>query len=166
LNRKPPTQSRKIYRCRPTWVVTKYADSQEYFGQAPGLAKEAAQWLVDRDVRLVGIDTAAVDHPLATSLGLHRNGPQMKRLPKFYEAQTGRSAKADFPEWNPAHRILLKAGIPINENVGGDLSEVSGKRCTFHAYPWRFKDGDACVIRLMAILDPSGSYRIEPGLTA
>lgn len=142
----------------------KYADSQEYFGQAPGLAKDAAQWLVDRGVRLFGIDTPFVDHPLATSMGLHRGGPQMKRLPKYYEQQTGRGAKADFPEWNPAHRLLLGAGIPTIENVGADLAEVTCKRCTFHAYPWRFAAGDACVIRLMAIFDPGGKYRIESGL--
>lgn len=144
----------------------KYSDSQEYFGEAPGLAKEAAQWLVDRGVRLVGIDTPFIDHPLATSMGLHRGGPQMKRLPAFYEGETGRSARADFPDWNPAHRLLLSAGIPTIENVGGDLADVAGRRCTVHAYPWRFRDGDACVIRLMAILDPGGAYRIEPGLPA
>jgi kynurenine formamidase len=142
----------------------KYSDSQEYFGHAPGLAKDAAQWLVDRGVRLFGTDTPFIDHPLATSLGLHRGGPLMKRLPKFYEQETGRSAKADFKEWNPAHRLLLKAGIPTIENVGGDVAEVSGKRCTFHAYPWRFAAGDACVIRLMAMFDPGGHYRIESGL--
>jgi kynurenine formamidase len=141
----------------------KYSDSQEYFGQGPGLAKDAAQWLIDRGARLVGVDTAYVDHPLATSLGLHRGGPLMKRLPKLYETETGRSAKADFPEWNPAHKLLLKAGIPTIENVGGDLAEVAGKRCTIHAYPWRFSQGDACVVRLMAMFDPSGAYRIESG---
>lgn len=141
----------------------KYSDSQEYFGQGPGLSKDAAQWLVDRGASLVGVDTAYVDHPLATSLGLHRGGPLMKRLPKLYETETGRSAKADFPEWNPAHKLLLRAGIPTIENVGGDLAEVSGKRCTIHAYPWRFSQGDACVVRLMAMFDPSGAYRIESG---
>lgn len=55
----------------------KYSDSLEYFGDAPGLSKGAADWLVAKGVRLVGIDTPQIDHPLATSLGLHRNGPLM-----------------------------------------------------------------------------------------
>jgi len=29
--------------------------------------------------------------------------------------------------------------------------------------PWRFQHGDACVVRLMAILDPRGDYRIASG---
>lgn len=141
----------------------KYSDSQEYFGHAPGLSPAAAAWLRDRQVVLVGMDTAAIDHPLATSLGPQRNGPQMPRLPAAYKAKTGRDARADFPEWNPAHRLLLGAGIPTIENVGGDLDMAAGKRCTIHAAPWRWTEGDACVIRLMAIVDPAGAYRLETG---
>ena len=43
------------------------------------------------------------------------------------------------------------------------LDEVSGKRCTFQGFPWKWHEGDACVIRLVAIFDPSGNYRIESG---
>ncbi len=141
----------------------KFSDSQEYFGEAPGLAKEAAKWLLDKGAILVGIDTPAIDHPLATSLGLHRGGPLMKRLPKKYQDETGRDPKVDFPEWNPAHRLLLAAGVPTIENVGGDVCQVLNTRCTIHAAPWRWTDGDACTVRLMALTDPSGRYRIETG---
>lgn len=139
---------------------TKYADSQEYFGHAPGLSKDAAEWLVARRVKLVGIDTAAIDHPLATSLGPHRNGPLIKDLARRYEKATGRKALDDFPQWNAAHKTLLAAGIPTIENVGGDASEVAGSRCTLHACPWRWTEGDACVVRLVAIKDPSNAYRL------
>ncbi|GAA6185261.1 MULTISPECIES: cyclase family protein [Alteromonadaceae] len=140
-----------------------YADSQAYFGHSPGITEDAAQWFVDKKIKMLGVDTPQVDHPLATSLGLHRNGPTMKRLAPEYEAETGRSASEDFPDWIPAHKLLLQNGIPTIENVGGDLDSVTGKRTTFHAMPWRWNEGDACVIRLMAISDPNGQYRIEPG---
>jgi kynurenine formamidase len=141
----------------------RYSDSQDYFGHAPGLSKQAAEWLCARKVKLVGVDTGTVDHPLATSIGPHRNGPQIKYLLPEYKKATGREAIADFPDWNPAHRTLLSAGIPTIENVGADLDEVSGKRCTFQGFPWRWLEGDACVIRLVAILDPSGTVRLESG---
>ncbi len=144
----------------------KYGDSIEYFGRAPGLSVEAAQWLCAKGAKLVAVDTACVDHPLATSLGLHRNGPQMPRLAKEYEAETGREAATDFPDWNPAHRALLGAGVPTIENVGGDVDELAGKRCTFQTYPWKWHEGDACVVRFVAIVDPAGSYRIESGAAA
>ena len=122
---KPAIQQGDIVIINTGWH-TRYSDSQEYFGHAPGLSKKAAEWLVARKPAMVGVDTAAIDHPLATSLGLHRNGPLMKRLPKLYETETGRSPKKDHPEWNAAHRVLLAAGIPTIENVGGGLAQVSG----------------------------------------
>jgi kynurenine formamidase len=143
-----------------------YSDSIRYFGHAPGLAREAAEWLVARNAKLVGTDTATIDHPLATSLGPHRNGPQIRFLLPEYKKATGRNAIDDFPEWNPAHRTLLQAGIPTIENVGGDVAEVVGTRCTFHAYPWKWTEGDACVIRLVAMRDRRGTYRIEAGRAA
>jgi len=141
----------------------KYSDSREYFGYAPGLSRRAAEWLVARRPKLVGVDTATVDHPLATSLGPHRNGPQIKYLLPEYREATGREAIKDFPEWNAAHKALLAAGIPTVENVGADLDAVTSKRCIFQGFPWKWREGDACVIRLVAILDPSGNFRLESG---
>ena len=141
----------------------KYSDSIEYFGHAPGLSKAAAQWLVKKGVKTVGVDTPQIDHPLATSLGPHRNGPQIKYILPEYKEETGREAIEDFPEWNAAHLVLLGAGIPTIENVGGDLDEVAGKRCTVQGFPWKWLEGDACVIRLVALNDPNGNVRIEPG---
>jgi kynurenine formamidase len=159
---KPKIQPGDIVLINTGWH-RKYSDSQEYFGHAPGLSKKAAEWLVKKRVKLVGVDTACVDHPLATSLGPHRNGPQIKYLLTEYKNATGREAINDFPEWNVAHRTLLAAGIPTIENVGADLDAVSGKRCTFQGFPWKWHEGDACIIRLVAILDPKGTHRIERG---
>ena len=141
----------------------KYSDSQEYFGHGPGLTEDAAEYLVSKNVQLVGVDTPFVDHPLATSMGEHRNGPQIRRLTDRYAVATGRDASDDFPDWNPAHKALLGAGIPTVENVGGDIDAITGSRCTFHAMPWRWSSADACMIRLVAITDPSGAYRLAAG---
>ena len=159
---KPAIKAGDIVLINTGWH-RKYADSKEYFGYAPGLSKHAAEWLVKKRVKLVGVDTACIDHPLATSLGPHRNGPQIKYLLPEYKDATGREAIKDFPEWNAAHRTLLEAGIPTIENVGGDLDALGGKRCTFQGFPWKWHEGDACVIRLVALLDPSGKLRLERG---
>ncbi len=141
----------------------KYADSLEYFGDSPGLSKEAAEWLAARGVKLVAVDTPQVDHPLATSLGPHRGGPLMNRLVPKYEEATGRRAKDDFPEWNAAHRTLLAAGIPTIEQVGGDVDDLLGKRATFQGAPWKWDQGDACPVRFVAMIDPGGNCRIDSG---
>ena len=43
------------------------------------------------------------------------------------------------------------------------IDKVTGKRCTFAFFPWNWDRGDGCIIRLVAIIDPKGSYRIEKG---
>ena len=142
----------------------KYDDNDEYFAYCPGLVPSAAEWLVEKQVKVVGHDTQANDHPLATAIGPHRNGPLLPHLAKEYlEWSGGRTWDQDFPEWEPVHRRLFKAGILGIENVGGDLDAVTGKRVTFAFFPWNWDRGDGCIIRLVAITDPKEAYRIAPG---
>lgn len=144
----------------------RYSESLEYFGDAPGLSVEAAEWLVSKEVGLVGMDTPQIDHPLATSLGPHRGGPLMNRLTKKYTDATGKDPKVEHPNWNGAHKVLLGAGIPTIESVGGDVDDLLNKEALIHALPWKFDGGDACPVRLVAITDPGGNYRIESGNAA
>jgi kynurenine formamidase len=51
------------------------------------------------------------------------------------------------------------------ENVGGELDAVTGKRVTFAFFPWKWDRGDGCIVRLVAMTDPSQKYRIESGAT-
>ncbi|WP_258360395.1 cyclase family protein [Moorella sulfitireducens (nom. illeg.)] len=141
----------------------KYSDSLEYFGQAPGLSKDAAEWLVKKECKMVAVDTPQIDHPLATSLGPHRGGPLMKRLAEEYQKATGLDPKKEHGEWNIAHKTLLGAGIPTIEQVGGDVDLLLGKRATFVATPWKFRKGDACPVRFVAMIDPTGNCRIDSG---
>lgn len=144
----------------------KYSDSLEYFGESPGLSKDGAEWLVKKGVKLLAMDTPQIDHPLATSLGPHRGGPLMKRLPAKFQDETGLDPKKKHPEWNVAHKILLAAGIPTIEQVGGDVGTLLGRRATLVATPWNWKQGDACQVRFMALTDPNGTCRIEAGAGA
>ena len=141
----------------------KYSDSLEYYGESPGLSKCAAEWLVKKDCKLVAVDTQQIDHPLATSLGLHRGGPGMRRLAGEYQKATGLDPKKEHGEWNIAHKILLGAGIPTIEQVGGDVDLLLGKRATFAATPWKFQYGDACPVRFIAMFDPGGNLKIDSG---
>jgi kynurenine formamidase len=141
----------------------KYSDALEYYGESPGLTKDAAEWLVAKKVKMVAVDTQQVDHPLATSLGPHRGGPTMRRLAKEYTEATGLDPKKEHGEWNAAHKVLLGADIPTIEQVGGDVDALNGKRCTFTATPWKLNPGDACPVRFVAMMDPSGSVKIPSG---
>ena len=113
-----------------------WGDTDEYFAYGCGMGAEGAQWMVDKKVKMVGYGHQANDHPIATKLVDHGLGPSQPHLIDEYKAETGRDPRDDFPSWEPAHKILMvKGGIPGIENVGGDLDEVTGKRCTFLALP-------------------------------
>ncbi len=143
-----------------------YGDNQTYYGYSPGFYKEAGEWFAAKKVKLVGTDTQALDHPLGTAMGPHGPGAPHGLLPWVnaeYKREKGREVIEDFPLWEPCHRAILSAGILGIENVGGDIDQVTGKRCTFAAFPLRWVRGDGCMIRLVAIVDPGGKYRIETG---
>lgn len=141
----------------------RYSDSLEYYGESPGLTKDAAEWLVKKEPKMVAVDTQQIDHPLATSLGPHRGGPMMKRLAGEYQKATGKDPKREHGEWYVAHKTLLGAGIPTIEQVGGDVDLLLGKRATLSAAPWKFKYGDACPVRFVAMVDPTGTLKIDAG---
>jgi kynurenine formamidase len=159
----------KIIRPRDVVIINtgwhhKYEDSEDYFCRSPGFVPSAGEWFVKKKVKVVGHDTQANDHPLATAIGPQRNGPLHPHLAEEYrEWSGGRDWKDDFPEWEPVHRILFKNGIMGIENVGGDLDKVTGKRVTFAYFPWNWDRGDGCIVRLVAILDPKQKFRIEKG---
>jgi kynurenine formamidase len=136
----------------------------DYFAYCPGFVPSAGQWMIDKGVKVVGHDTQANDHPLATAIGPHRNGPIFPHLAEeFLEWSGGVPWDVAHPEWEPVHNMLFKNGILGIENVGGDLDAVTGKRVTFAFFPWNWDRGDGCVIRLVAMVDKGQNYRIDAG---
>ena len=164
--RRPPARSvrpRDVVIVNTGWHKL-YEDSEDYFCRAPGFVPSAGEWFVEKKVKVVGHDTQANDHPLATAIGPQRNGPLHPHLADEYKKWSGgRDWKDDFPEWEPVHRILFKNGILGIENVGGDIDKVTGRRCTFALFPWNWERGDGCIIRLVAIVDPKGGLPDREG---
>lgn len=89
-------------------------------------------------------------------------GPTLPHLNSKYRAATGRDILNDFPYWEPAHKILMEHGIPGIENIGGELDKVMGKRRPFMAFPRRWSQGEGCVVRVIAGIDPE-RYRTARG---
>ena len=98
-----------------------YSDPRRYAAH-PHLSAEAAAWLVQRHVSLVGIDTPTPD----LAVGARGEG-------------------FDFP----VHRALLGADIPIVENVAG-LGAVAGQRFRGHVCPIPLVGADGAPARVFA----------------
>lgn len=81
----------KLFKTEPVRYYRKYCT----------LGNDAAEWLVSKKARLVGLDVPDID------------------LPECYAV----------PPFKPKnHRTVLGAGVFVVENVGGEVREVLGKR--------------------------------------
>ena len=129
----------------------KYFLTQHYvfMNHFPGFYDSAGEWLVKKKVKAVAVDGGALDSPLA-----HR--PLDKYAPWLYQEyleETGKDANEEFPIYEPCHLALAKAGIPGIEIAGGQIDEVTGRRCTLAAFPIRYEGGEASLVRLVAIVE-------------
>ena len=75
---------------------------------------------------------------------------QMPWLDKAYRKATGKDPDVEFPDYEPCHRMYMQAGCVTVENAGGDIDEVSGKRMTIAAFPFRCEMADGGFVRLVA----------------
>jgi len=88
----------------------------------PWLSTDLAEWLVDRGVKLVGLDVVTPDIP----------GPYREEGWTEY----------------PVHRTLLENDVLIAEHLGG-LDAVSGERLEVYAFPLKIRDGDGAQARFV-----------------
>jgi len=92
------------------------------YASYPYLGEDACRWMVERGIKLVALDCLSPDMPLA------------QRPPDFAY---------------PAHRTLLRANIPIIENLR-NFGAVEGARFRVLALPLRLRGGDGAQARVVA----------------
>ena len=71
-----------------------------------------------------------------------------------YVRETGKEPEEEFCSgFEACLTMLLKNGISCIQNAGGDIDEVTGKRCTLAAFPFRMEETDGAMVRLVAIIE-------------
>lgn len=116
---------------RPERLILRYDWSTRwggtsYYTDHPFLSPDAAQLLVDRGVRVLGMDTPMPDDPAHGS----GNDPD-----------------------SPIHRILLGAGVVLVEYLA-NLNEVRTVDIDLIVLPLKIRDGDGAPARVVAIERP------------
>ncbi len=122
----------------------------EYYHYYPGLLPSAAEWLVKKKVKALAGTWPVCDHSLSFA-------PLEKNMPWLYNDYVREKGKAPGPEFSGGFEacltMLLKNGTSCIQNAGGDIDQVTGKRCTLCAWPFRLEDADAAMVRLVAIIE-------------
>ena len=106
--------------------ITDYQKAVYFASKNPGITREGATWFLEKKVKLVGVDYLGVDHP------------------KYWDSGDG--------TW-PVHRTLLSNNIPMIQLLGGQIDEVTGKRCMIVCPPVNFVRGDAFPVRVLAMIE-------------
>ncbi|WP_255149372.1 cyclase family protein [Halorarius halobius] len=99
----------------------RYGDDD--YGRYPWLTGDAADWLLEREVTLLGVDTRSPDRP--------------------------RTMRPDDWDAYPVHRRLLSAGTLIAENLRVPEWLV-GERVTVRGFPVNLRRGDGAPARFVA----------------
>lgn len=99
--------------------------SMAYYSESPYLSEAAAQWLIDRGCRLVGMDTAMPDNP--------KNG-------------------SSSPKDSPNHKAFLSNGTILLEYLV-NLAAIDQPVVQLVVAPMKIRNGDGAPARVFAILD-------------
>ena len=121
----------------------------EYYHNYIALVPSAAEWLIKKKVKAIAGTWPNVDHSLCV-VPLQQH---MAWVYNEYTRETGKPPdKAVYPDgWEVSTTMLLKAGIAIINNAGGEIDAVTGKRLAFCAWPYRLENADAAHVRLVGI---------------
>jgi len=112
----------EIVLVRTGWGERFRDGDPERYQRYPWLAPEIAEWLLEREVPLLGVDTISPDRP--------------------------RAMRPDDWDAYPHHRTLLPEGVLIAEHLY--LEEVAGRRLEIVGFPMKLRGGDGAPIRIAA----------------
>ena len=102
---------------------SEYFGNMKFYNEYPYLSEDAAQWLVDKGVRLIAMDTPSPDNPA------HSRGT---------------------PKDSPNHKVLLGAGVVLVEYVA-NLKALTKSEVELIVMPLKLKGCDGSPARCVAI---------------
>lgn len=102
--------------------------TSKYYSEQPYISEDAARWLVERGVRLLGMDTPQADSP-----------------------KNGRGSERDAP----VHKILLGAGL-IKLEYLTNLRALGVDEFELIALPLKIREADGSPVRCIGIVEDNG----------
>jgi len=128
------------------------ADEFRYMIKHPGPSADFADWCIEKEIRWLGADCVAVEHPMNTI--------QRLRHPKTFEEanrklieQTGREWDEVYPldkYYQDMHLNLFTKGIIHAENLGGELARAESGRYFIACFVQKGMELTSCWGRFVA----------------
>lgn len=136
-------------------------DEEKYIHMHPGAHPDMVPWLLDKKIKIWGVDVVSTDHPMDLPIGrflgkgMHGHCDRVRA--KCEEKYGKANMEKLFPEedYQLTHNVLFPHNCMHIENLGGDLSapEIQNKRLIIGCFPWKFKGGEAAFSRVIAFVE-------------
>ncbi len=136
-------------------------DEERYVHRHPGPHPDLLDWLLDKEIKIWGVDAVSTDHPMNLPIGrflgkgMHGHCDKVRAtcVEKFGEDGIRRLFPDD--HYQIAHNKLFPHDCIHIENLGGDIDapELRNRRTTIGCFPWLFKGGEAAFARVVAFVE-------------
>ena len=137
-------------------------DEERYVHVHPGPHPDLLDWLIEKEIKIWGVDAISTDHPMNLPIGRflgkgtfgHADRVRARAVERF-----GSEEEVDrlFPEdhYQIAHNYLFPHDCIHIENLGGqiDAPGLQNRRLTLGCFPWLFKGGEAAFSRCVAFVE-------------
>lgn len=111
----------------------KYIYTERYLQDQPGMTGEATEWLIDRGVKLMGIDTYTFDRPFGAMVEDVKEGNKAALFPAHFLARK--------KEYYHIEKLANLDSLPVRHGF------------KFCAFPIKVKGGTAGSVRAVAMLE-------------
>ena len=131
------------------------ADEKRYMLRHPGPSMDFIQWVRDMEIKWIGVDCGSADHPMNTKI---RDWEPMEAeaCDKIFMERYGKHLNEIY-EWPKNYQamhiqLFCQPYEAIHaECLGGQIDELSNKRCVIGCFPWKFTEGESCISRIVAL---------------
>lgn len=135
-------------------------DEERYIHMHPGAHRDMVPWLLEKEIKIWGVDVVSTDHPMDLPIGrflgkgMHGHCDRVRA--KCEEKYGKDEMERLFPDedYQLTHNALFPHNCMHIENLGGDIAapELQNKRLPVGCFPWKFKGGEAAFARVVAFV--------------
>ncbi len=138
------------------------SDEEQYIHMHPGAHPSMVPWLLEKKIKIWGVDAVSTDHPMNLPIGRFLGKGTFghcDRVRAKAEEVFGGAEEVDriFPHdhYQLTHNALFPHDCMHIENLGGQIDdpEIQDRRLTIGCFPWKFKGGEAAFCRVVAFVE-------------
>jgi arylformamidase len=132
------------------------SDEMRYFVRHPGPGRDFHKWVMDMELKWIGVDCGSADHPMNTILRhLHESSfvAAEKLLQEKHDAESWDSYFPQDEYYQVMHIKLFPKRIVHAENLGGDIDQLSNRRAWVGCFPLKGIELESSMCRIVAFTE-------------